>query len=86
MRQHLPKHVMTKRKRGFGCPVGDWFRHELRPLLRDVLASDRLSAQGLFDAAAVEAAITAHESRREDYSDLLLALVTFQLWHDEWLN
>jgi asparagine synthase (glutamine-hydrolysing) len=86
MRRHLPKHVMTKRKRGFGCPVGDWFRHELRPLLRDVLASDRLSAQGLFDARAVEAAMTAHESRREDYSDLLLALVTFQLWHDEWMN
>ena len=24
-----------KKKRGFGCPVGAWFRSDLRPLLRD---------------------------------------------------
>jgi asparagine synthase (glutamine-hydrolysing) len=86
MQEHLPKQVLAKRKRGFGCPVGEWFRHDLKPLLRDALATDRLNAQGLFVPGAVDAAITAHENRREDYTDLLLALLTFQLWYDQWLN
>jgi asparagine synthase (glutamine-hydrolysing) len=86
MERQLPKQVLGKRKRGFGCPVGNWFRDELRPLLREALAPDRLNAQGLFDAKAVEAAITAHEKRQQDFTDLLLALLTFQLWYDEWMN
>jgi asparagine synthase (glutamine-hydrolysing) len=86
MERHLPRRVLTRRKRGFGCPVGAWFRHDLRPLLRETLAPERLRAQGLFDARWVEAAITAHEKRREDYTDLLLALLTFQLWYDQWIN
>lgn len=82
----LPKSVLGRKKRGFGCPVGGWFRRELRPLLRDVLAPDRLRAQGLFDAGWVTDAINAHENRQEDFSDLLLALLTFQIWHDQWMN
>jgi asparagine synthase (glutamine-hydrolysing) len=86
MAQHLPKQVLAKRKRGFGCPVGEWFRDDLKGLLRDTLAPDRLMAQGLFDPKAVAAAISAHEKRREDYTDLLLALLTFQLWYEQWMN
>ena len=86
MHRHLPKQVLAKRKRGFGCPVGEWFRHDLKPLLRDTLNSDCLSAQGLFDPRAVASAMTAHEKRHEDYTDLLLALLTFQLWYDQWMN
>ncbi len=86
MERHLPRQVLARRKRGFGCPVGAWFRHDLRSLLRETLAPDRLRAQGLFDPAWVEAAITAHEKRQEDHSDLLLALLTFQLWYDQWIN
>jgi asparagine synthase (glutamine-hydrolysing) len=86
MEGHLPRHVFTKRKWGFGCPVGGWFRRELKELLRDTLQSDRLRRQGLLHADAVQRIITDHERCQEDNSDLLLALLTFQLWHSEWLG
>jgi asparagine synthase (glutamine-hydrolysing) len=84
MESRLPTRVLKKRKRGFGCPVGAWFRSDLRTLLHDTLAEDRLRRQGLLDAARVQSLMADHESQREDRTDLLLALFTFQLWRDEW--
>ena len=84
MEGRLPRRVLQKRKRGFGCPVGAWFRTDLRPLLRDTLASSTLQRDGILDSAAVQAIIEEHEQCREDRTDLLLALFTFQLWRDQW--
>jgi asparagine synthase (glutamine-hydrolysing) len=86
MEGHLPRHVFTKRKWGFGCPVGRWFRRELKELLHDTLAPDRLRREGLLNTSAVQQIIANHESYREDNSDLLLGLLTFELWHNEWLR
>ena len=84
MRGRLPDRVLTKKKRGFGCPVGAWFRTELRPLMHDTLAPAALRAGGMLDDTKVSAIIAEHEQFREDRSDLLLALLTFQLWCNEW--
>jgi asparagine synthase (glutamine-hydrolysing) len=84
MRPHLPAQVFKKRKWGFGCPVGRWFRHELRELLRDSLAADRVRRKGLFEPTAVQALIDAHEHYREDNADVLLGLLTFDLWQSAW--
>jgi asparagine synthase (glutamine-hydrolysing) len=86
MQGRLPARVLTKKKRGFGCPTGAWFRGELKPLLLDSLAPDRVRRRGLFDPAVVSQVIDAHFSFREDYSDLLLALLTFELWHSQVLS
>jgi asparagine synthase (glutamine-hydrolysing) len=83
MEKHLPREVFRRRKRGFGCPVGRWFRSELRELLRDTLGPAALRRGGLFEPAAVEAIVEAHEQCREDRSETLLALLTFQIWHEQ---
>ena len=84
MRGKLPDQVLRKKKRGFGCPTGAWFRTDLRALLRDTLSSETLRRQGLFDPRAVQHTIDEHEQFREDRTDLLLALLTFQLWRERW--
>ena len=81
MRGHLPDEVFRRRKRGFGCPVGRWFRSDLREMLRDMLAPGTLRREGVFDPAAVDGLVTAHEQHREDGSEVILALLTFQIWH-----
>ena len=83
MLPYLPRSVFTKRKWGFGCPTGRWFRDELRELLRDTLAPDRLRRVGLLNADTVQEIIREHESYREDNSDILLSLLTFELWREE---
>ncbi|MGQ0734897.1 MAG: asparagine synthase (glutamine-hydrolyzing) [Acidobacteriota bacterium] len=84
MRGRLPRRVLRKSKRGFGCPVGSWFRTDLRGMLRDTLAPSKLRRLGVLDPGRVQAIILEHEEYREDRTDLLLALLTFQLWCDQW--
>jgi asparagine synthase (glutamine-hydrolysing) len=81
MDRRLPREIIERKKRGFGCPIGRWFRGELRELLHDTLAPGALRKDGLFDAAVILGLIEAHDRYREDRSDTLLALVTFQIWH-----
>lgn len=86
MHGHLPREVFQRKKRGFGCPVGRWFRGELRELLHDTLSPTTLRDQGVFDPAIVAGMIEAHEQQREDRSEALLALLTLQLWQDQVLK
>jgi asparagine synthase (glutamine-hydrolysing) len=83
MKGHVPDHVLRKRKRGFGFPIGAWFRRDLRELLEDTFAASRVRQQGIFEPAAIRSLIDAHHDHREDYSDALLALLTFSLWSDQ---
>lgn len=83
MRGRLPDEVFRRKKRGFGCPVGRWFRADLRELLHDTLSAARLQREGMFDASAVNALIAAHAQMSEDRSEALLALLTFHIWKDQ---
>ncbi|MCH8292489.1 asparagine synthase (glutamine-hydrolyzing), partial [Candidatus Poribacteria bacterium] len=76
MQGRLPNRVLNKRKRGFGCPIGTWLRKDLAPLLNDLMSPMSIKKRGLFDAVKVGEIITAHAEYRQDYSDLLLALLT----------
>lgn len=81
----LPDAVLNRRKRGFGAPVGAWLRGGLREMIEDLLSSTRLKQQGLFDANTVRALVDGHMDKRLDGTDGLLALLTFQLWQQEFL-
>ena len=84
MRGRLPEEVLTRKKRGFGCPVGAWFRTDLKPLLRDTLSADAIRRGGILDPVQVQAIVDDHDNKRQDRTDVLLALLTFQVWCNQW--
>lgn len=76
----LPDFVFTRKKMGFAVPVGEWFRGELRPMLRDSLFASNSFARGHFNMPVVERLIDEHEQRRVDHSQRLYALLMLELW------
>ena len=80
LRDVLPAQILDRGKRGFGAPVGAWFKQELAPLVRQVLSRESVQKRGVFNWDAVERVINLHETNREDYTDHLLALTNFELW------
>lgn len=82
----LPREVWRRSKMGFGVPLGQWFRGELRSLTRDVLLSEQARDRGLFQLDAVEQLINEHESAHYDHSHRLWALLVLELWQRQWLD
>lgn len=82
----LPAENLRRGKMGFGAPVGQWMRHELRPLLEEVLLSRRAFERGYFQPAAVQQLVTAHLSGAVDHTFRLWSLLWLELWHREFID
>ena len=78
----VPDIVLTRSKRGFGTPMGTWLRTDLRPMVRDLLAEDRLSRDGLFNVDFVNNLLDAHDAGIEDYTEPIFALLAFEVWRE----
>lgn len=76
----LPDAILHRPKRGFGAPIGAWFRSELAPLLRRMLSREVVLRRGLLDPDVVAATIREHEHRMSDRTDNLLALLSLEVW------
>ena len=76
----LPARVTRRRKHGFGVPTGAWLRGELRGMLTDMLAPDRLRRQGIFDARPVSMMLDRHLRGTANHRKELWTLFMFQLW------
>jgi asparagine synthase (glutamine-hydrolysing) len=80
MRHRLPAEILTRSKMGFGVPVGEWLRTDLRPLLEDTLLSDRAQQRGYFRPSAVRTMVDEHLSRRADRTAHIWGLLMLELW------
>ncbi|MDB5293118.1 MAG: asnB 3, partial [Phycisphaerales bacterium] len=76
----LPAWVFKRKKMGFAVPIGDWFRGELRGMLRDHLFAADSFAMGHFNRPVVERLVEEHETGRADHSQRLYALLMLELW------
>jgi asparagine synthase (glutamine-hydrolysing) len=68
-----------RKKQMFTVPVGDWFRGERYPWLRDLLAGSPLLAE-ICDAAQVSTMLEAHRSGAANYTRELRALAAIASW------
>jgi asparagine synthase (glutamine-hydrolysing) len=82
----LPVEILTRKKMGFGVPVGAWFRGELRDMTRDVLLSSAARQRGIFRISEVETLLRTHDAGRRDCSARLWALMCFELWMRQWAD
>jgi len=80
----VPDFVLTRSKRGFGTPMSTWLRTDLRPMVADLLGETRLRCDGLFDAETVRRIVATHESGRADFTEAIMALLTFELWRERY--
>ena len=76
----LPRSVFTRRKMGFAVPIGQWFRADLRSMLRDTLFAAGSFAASHFDRSVLERLVEDHEARTADHSQRLYALLMLELW------
>jgi len=80
--KRVPRTVLNRPKKGFGAPLGKWFRSELKDLVGDMLSPRRIEAQGYFRPEAVTRLVEDHWAGRRDNRKPLFNLLAFVLWRE----
>jgi asparagine synthase (glutamine-hydrolysing) len=86
LKQLLPAENLNRRKMGFGVPVGQWFRGEMQPFLRETLLSEKALNRGLFRPAEVRRLVEQHTHSERDYSHQLWTLLMLELWFQRFID
>jgi asparagine synthase (glutamine-hydrolysing) len=76
----LPPDISSRRKKGFGVPVGAWFRGPWHALLREYLGRGLLTSGGIFNRDSVIWMIREHAEGIRDWSYPLWALLMLELF------
>ena len=82
-RGRIPDEVLDGKKRGFGVPLGAWFRGELRQFAHEVLLDPTTRDSGLFDEGPARELLRLHDRGGADRSMQIWALLMLALWHRE---
>jgi asparagine synthase (glutamine-hydrolysing) len=82
----IPAPIRTRRKMGFGVPVGRWFRDELRAELTEILLDRTTLDRGLFRPDRLRALVDEHASGRREHGHRLWAILMLELWMREYLD
>lgn len=78
--RQVPQELLERPKAGFGVPVGEWIRGELRPWAEELLEPRRTAEEGWFDPDIVQRRWQDHVTGRRDSTQALWAILMFQAW------
>ena len=76
--QLLPRDWLDRRKQGFGVPLDQWLRGDLRDMLIDSILSRHAAERGFFQPRYVQRLVDEHLRGRRDHGLLLWSLLIFE--------
>jgi asparagine synthase (glutamine-hydrolysing) len=79
----LPRQVLERPKKGFGVPLGSWFRDELGHQFREVVLTPDARIRDHMDQSVAGALFREHQGGRE-HGHRLWVLLMFELWARRW--
>jgi asparagine synthase (glutamine-hydrolysing) len=83
LRTSLPEEILERPKMGFGVPLAEWFRSDLRDLPAQILLDPVSIDRGYFVRGEIEHLISEHQQGQADHSAQIWALLQLEMWHRE---
>lgn len=83
LKLRLPEELVDRPKMGFGVPVADWMRTELRPMVEDLVLA-RTDAE--YDLGVARSLGRDHLAGEREAGPQLWSLLAFELWRERWLS
>jgi asparagine synthase (glutamine-hydrolysing) len=79
----LPREVLNRRKKGFGVPLGVWFKGAWREQLQEHLLEGLLIKDDFFKKPAVERLLNEHIAGKSDHSYPLWSMLILELFLEQ---
>ncbi|HBV63257.1 MAG TPA: asparagine synthase (glutamine-hydrolyzing) [Rhodopirellula sp.] len=80
----IPKSIFTRKKMGFGIPIANWFRNELKPMVHDTLLAQDARISPYFRQESITELVRSHETNEQNHGYRLWNLLILEKWLREW--
>ena len=82
----LPRQVVYRKKKGFANPIDGWLREQMKVFVDDCLLSNTSATSRYFNKEYMRRLVTDHESGRQNHLRHIYLLISFELWHRQFLG
>jgi asparagine synthase (glutamine-hydrolysing) len=79
-RDLLGEEVLRQPKAGFGAPIDEWLRGDLREMVDDLLSEDHVRRAKYFAPESIAQIVREHRQGRGNWSMQIWQLLTLELW------
>ncbi len=84
--KYVPQKMMDRPKMGFGIPIDQWLRNELKDLVIENLSAAKLKRHGLFRIEEVEKLLAQFYNGRTEKHLHIWYLLMFQMWYETYFT
>jgi len=82
----MPKELLDRPKKGFGVPLHDWFREDLKVYLFDYILDRDINKQGFFNGEYVKRRVNSYIEGNYNDWDFTWHMLVFQMWYYTWIK
>jgi asparagine synthase (glutamine-hydrolysing) len=82
---YLPKEIMDRPKMGFGVPLMEWFRDELKEMFLYYLDEQRLRKENIFNVKEIIYLRDSFLDGKNSNARKLWNILMFEMWYERWM-
>jgi asparagine synthase (glutamine-hydrolysing) len=83
--KYLPKDLVDRPKQGFGMPIQQWFRKDLKPLYEHYLSKNKLDETGHFNSTYIEQELKEYFKGKNTNSNKFWLILVYMQWREKWM-
>jgi len=83
--KYLPKELMDRPKMGFGVPIQEWFKDELKEYFLTYLDEKKLESEGIFNTKEVIKLRDQYLKTDNQNVEKLWSILMFEMWYEKWM-
>ncbi|MDM7266235.1 MAG: asparagine synthase C-terminal domain-containing protein [Aquificaceae bacterium] len=84
--KYIPPKLIERPKMGFGVPIYEWFKRELRPLYEEYLNKSRINREGIFNPETVDKLLKDYFDGKGVNHYKLWLIFIFEMWYEKWMH
>ena len=78
--RYVPSSLFERPKKGFGVPLGDWMKSDLKEWTLDLLSEENLNRRHIYNTKSVRSKLIQHLNDESEWHYHLWDIMVFEQW------